>query len=87
MTTAERIAAALERIADHFRPPDAVLTVPEAARQLRCKPAAIRQKIADGKLRATNVSQGRRPRWRINASDLAAMSEHRKPVKPVRVFR
>ena len=66
------------------------LTPPEVARQLRVDVHAVLAWIKSGELRAVNCAvnrNGKRPRWRIDADDLAQFERGRMsgpPVKPVR---
>jgi excisionase family DNA binding protein len=51
------------------------LTLPEAAKRLGCKPATIIAMIRSGRLRAKNLGQKTRPRYRIAIADLEAMGK------------
>ena len=46
------------------------LTVPEIARLLRTRESKVISWIRSGRLPAANISDGRRPRYRIRRSDL-----------------
>lgn len=61
---------------------DKVKTPPEAARLLRVKPEKVRAWIAKGELRAVNVGDRTRPRWRIMAADLASFLARRSATPP-----
>ncbi len=47
------------------------LTLPEVRKLLRCRESKIRSWIASGRLTAINLSDGKRPRYRIRRNDLA----------------
>ncbi len=53
------------------------LTPPEVAARYRVKPDKVLGWIRTGQLRAVNVSDSRRPRWRIAPADLEAFEEKR----------
>lgn len=65
------------------------LKVREVAERLRVKPDAILAWIRAGELRAIDVSQrrGKRPRWRILASALAAFEASRMAQPPATAVR
>jgi len=46
------------------------LTPPELARLLRCRESKVLAWIRSGRLRACNLSDGRRPRYRVRREDL-----------------
>ena len=46
------------------------LTPPEAAAELRCRESTVRGYIRSGRLPAVNLSEGRRPRYRISRAAL-----------------
>jgi len=52
--------------------PDSFLTPPEVAKRLRVSPDKILAWIRRGELKAVNVSNGGRPRFRISPNDLGA---------------
>ena len=54
-----------------------MLTPPEIARRLRVKPSRVRQWIMRGELRAANLGDGSRPRYKIDPADLQIFLEHR----------
>jgi len=53
------------------------LTPPEVGRRLGVKPARVIGWIRAGKLRGFNLSDGQRPRFRIDPSDLAVFLARR----------
>ena len=61
-----------------------VLTVPEAAAQLKCSPPHIRKLIFTGKVRAFEISLRGKRAWRIDAASFAAYLEANayQPPKP-----
>ena len=58
------------------------LTPPEIAELLRVNPDKVRGWIADGHLRAVNISDGSRPRYRVSQDDLDAFLAVRSTTKP-----
>lgn len=62
--------------------PAAYLTPPEAAKILKISPDKILGWIKRGLLRATNISDGILPRWRIHPDDLRACLAARQPHPP-----
>ena len=69
------------------KPPSEWLTVPEAAKELRCSTQSVRDMIKAGRLRATEVGTGTQRKAytirRIDLGDLAGNQEER-PTKPRR---
>ncbi|NLX56242.1 MAG: helix-turn-helix domain-containing protein [Planctomycetaceae bacterium] len=66
----------------------AFLTPPEIARSLRVSETKVAAWIKSGRLRAFNVSEGQRPKYRIRADDLESFLDGRTaappPTRPVR---
>lgn len=62
------LAEMLQAIDD--KPTDGLLTTAEVAKRLKINRDKVLGWIAYGRLRATNVSKGFRPRWRIRQEDL-----------------
>jgi len=65
----------------------AYLTPPEVAKTLRVSESKVASWIRSGRLRAYNVSEGQRPKYRIRADDLDAFLAGRAvtpPTEPVR---
>ncbi|MEM8494317.1 MAG: helix-turn-helix domain-containing protein [Planctomycetota bacterium] len=60
------------------------LTVQEVASRLRCRPDKVYDWINRGQLLGTNLSNGKRPTWRIEEPDLDAFLARRKntPAEP-----
>ena len=58
-------------------PTDRASTPPVVARQLGVDAHKVLRWIASGELRAVNVGDGTRPRWRIMADDLRAFLDRR----------
>lgn len=56
-----------------YRPTALLLTVPEVARELRCRDAAVRQLIQSGRLPAIRVHHTRG--WRVRVKALEAYLE------------
>jgi excisionase family DNA binding protein len=56
-----------------------MLTPPEVARRLRVNPDKVLRWIRSGELRAVNLAAGPagRPRWRVDAADLAVFDARR----------
>jgi len=68
----------------------AYLTPPEVAKTLRVSESKVASWIRSGRLRAYNVSEGQRPKYRIRADDLDAFLAGRvvtPPTAPVRRAR
>lgn len=63
------------------------LTPPEIATRLRVSPEKVLGWIRRGELRAINVSDGNRPRYRINPDDLEAFLNRREVQPPPRIQR
>ena len=63
-------------------PPATVLTPPEVAKQLRCRASQVLAWIRSGELKASNLSKGSRPRYRVTPDDLAAFLKSRQPEAP-----
>ncbi len=59
--------------------PSGVLTPPEVAKQLRCRASQVLAWIKSGELKASNLSKGNRPRYRVTPEDLAAFLKSRQP--------
>jgi len=67
--------------------PSTYSTPPQIAERLGVSPEKVQGWCASGKLRAVNVSDGSRPRWKISPEALEeflAGRESRPQVKPVR---
>jgi len=63
------------------------LTPPEVAKSLRVSGSKVMLWIRSGRLRAFNVSESRRPKYRIKAADLESFLDGRvatPPTAPVR---
>ena len=71
------------------RDPCPMLTPPEVARRLRVKPSTVIGWIRAGELRAANVAdrRARRPRYRIDATDLHLFIESRQAGPQPRAIR
>jgi excisionase family DNA binding protein len=54
-----------------------VLDPPDVARLLTCSPDTVRDWIRSGQLKASNVANGDRPRWKIQRSDLETFLQTR----------
>ena len=63
------------------------LTPPMVARRLRVKPEKVVAWVRSGQLRALNVSNGTRPRYRIDPADLAIFEKRRAVVAPAKPSR
>lgn len=63
------------------------LTVPDIARMLHCRPAKISGWIRAGRLRAVNLSDGLRPRYRVRRADLDDYLDRRAVVPQTRPAR
>ena len=66
---------------------DRMVTPPMVARYYRVKAEKVLGWIKSGQLRALNVSNGTRPRYRIDPADLMVFEQRRAvvpPAKPVR---
>lgn len=63
------------------------LTVPDIARMLHCRPAKIIGWIRAGRLRAVDLSDGGRPRFRVRKADLDAYLDDRQVVPQTRPAR
>ena len=71
-------------------PRPAFLTPPEIARSLRVSESKVAAWIRSGRLRAFNVSEGQRPKYRIRGDDLDEFLAGRAvtpPTAPVRRTR
>jgi hypothetical protein len=55
------------------------LTPPAIGRRLAVKASRVRRWIVTGQLRAANLGDGSRPRWRIDPADLEAFLARRSP--------
>lgn len=58
---------------------DQALTPPEVAKRLGVKPATVVSWIKSGQLKASNLSKGVRPRYRVQPDDLADFLDKRQP--------
>ena len=68
-------------------PIDRASTPPVVARQLGVDSHKVLRWIASGQLRAVNVGDGSRPRWRIMPDDLQAFLERRAAQPAVKATR
>lgn len=87
--TLDRIAAALERIADVLDTQNTaaelsprVVTVDQAAKRLGVAREKIRGWIADGTLTASNLSNSSKPRYAIEATSIDALVQMRRVDRP-----
>ena len=74
-----RVIAALEAPADTQRD---TLTPSEVAKQLKKSPDAVLAWIKSGELKASNLATGRKPRWTVTKSDLAAFLKSKQAPAP-----
>lgn len=58
------------------------LTPPDVAKRLGVKPATVIGWIKSGQLKASNLSKGARPRYRVQPDDLAEFLDKRQPQQP-----
>ena len=63
------------------------LTPPELAKQLRVTPERVRAWIERGELRAVNVGDRSRARWRISADAVIAFEQGRAAIPAVKPTR
>jgi len=68
-------------------PRPAFLTPPEIARSLRVSETKVAAWIRSGRLRAYNVSEGQRPKYRIRGDDLDSFLAGRTVTPPTRPVR
>lgn len=64
-----------------------MLTPPMVARRLGVKPEKVVAWVRSGQLRALNVSNGTRPRFRIDPADLAVFEQGRAVVPAAKPSR
>ena len=65
----------------------AYLTPPEIAKSLRVSESKVAAWIRSGRMRAYNVSEGTRPKYRIRADDLESFLDGRTVTPPTRPTR
>jgi len=63
------------------------VTPPECARLLRIRESKVLNWIRSGRLRACNLSDGRRPRYRVRRADLDAFLQNQAVVPATRPER
>jgi excisionase family DNA binding protein len=80
LTAANQLRRCLAMLDSPPAVPDSdVLDPPDVASLLGCSPDTVRDWIRSGQLRASNVANGNRPRWKIQRSDLETFLQTRQP--------
>ena len=64
-----------------------LLTTPQVAEMLGVSPQQVIRMRVSGRLRALNISLGRRPTWRFRESDIEAFLSGREPEPQVKAPR